>query len=43
MGQLSILNVYEGDVEITYNTNDAAEAIRAGRIITDGREAGDGG
>jgi hypothetical protein len=35
MGALNILNVYEGDVEITYNTNDAAEAIRARRIITD--------
>lgn len=35
MGTLSILNVYEGDVEITYDTNDAAEAIRARRIITD--------
>src|SRR5262245_46575238 len=35
MGHLNILNVYEGDVEISFNTNDAAEAIRARRIITD--------
>jgi hypothetical protein len=35
MGQLSILNVYEGDVEITFDNNNAAEAIRARRIISD--------
>lgn len=35
MGTLSILNVYEGDVKITFDTTNAAEAIRAGRIITD--------
>lgn len=34
MGTLSILNVFEGDVEITFDTNNAAEAIRARRIIT---------
>jgi hypothetical protein len=32
---LSILNVYEGDVEITFDKDNAAEAIRARRIISD--------
>lgn len=35
MGTLSILNVYEGDVKITYDTSNAAEAVRAKRIISD--------
>lgn len=35
MGTLSILNVYEGDVKITFDTDNAAEAIRARRIISD--------
>lgn len=35
MGELAILNTYEGDVEIKFDTADAAEAIRARRIITD--------
>ncbi len=34
-GQLEILNVGEGDVKITFDTNDCADAIRAKRIITD--------
>lgn len=35
MGTLSILNVYEGDVKITFDTKDAAETIRARRMIQD--------
>lgn len=35
MGALEILNCGEGDIKIQYNTSDAAEAIRARRIITD--------
>lgn len=35
MGSLSILNVYEGDVKITFDTKDAAETIRARRMIQD--------
>lgn len=35
MGMLSILNVYEGDVKITFDTSNVAEAIRAKRIIKD--------
>jgi hypothetical protein len=34
-GTLSILNVYEGDVEITFDKTDPVEVIRAGRIIKD--------
>mgnify|MGYP001618162412 FL=1 len=35
MGSLSCLNVAGGDITITYDKNDAAEAIRAKRIITE--------
>jgi len=35
MGTLSVLNVYEGDVKITFDKSDPAEVIRAGRIIRD--------
>jgi hypothetical protein len=35
MGTLSCLNVSGGDIEITFDTNDCAEAIRAKRIISD--------
>ena len=35
MGSLQILNVGEGDVRIEFDRSDAAEAIRAKRIITD--------
>lgn len=35
MGALSILNVFEGDVEITFDKTDPAEVIRASRIIKD--------
>ncbi len=35
MGTLEILNVSEGDVKISFDTNDAPEAIRAKRIIQD--------
>jgi hypothetical protein len=35
MGTLEILNVGAGDVKISYDRNDAAEAIRARRIVTD--------
>jgi hypothetical protein len=35
VGTVSVLNVYEGDVKITFDTNNAAEAIRARRIISD--------
>lgn len=35
MGTLSILNTYEGDVEIKFDKDNPGEAIRAGRIITD--------
>lgn len=34
-GTLSILNVYEGDVKITFDKANPAETIRAGRIIKD--------
>lgn len=34
-GTLEILNVGRGDVKISYDSNDAAEAIRAKRIIND--------
>lgn len=35
MGALEILNVSEGDMKISFDTNDCAEAIRAKRIIKD--------
>lgn len=35
MGQLRCLNVGAGDIKITFDTQDAAEAIRARRMITD--------
>lgn len=35
MGSLSCLNVSGGDIAISFDTNDAAEAIRARRIIVD--------
>lgn len=35
MGALEILNVGAGDVKITYDREDVAEAIRAKRIIKD--------
>lgn len=35
MGTLEILNVGAGDVKITFDREDAAEAIRAKRIIKD--------
>ena len=35
MGALSILNVYEGDVKITFDKDNPAETIRASRIIRD--------
>src|SRR6185436_17393172 len=34
-GTLEILNVGRGDVKISYDSNNAAEAIRAKRIIKD--------
>lgn len=34
-GCLEILNVQSGDIKLTYDTNDAAEAIRARRIVSD--------
>lgn len=34
-GTLSILNVYEGDVKITFDNTNPAEKIRAKRIVTD--------
>lgn len=35
MGALEILNVSEGDMKISFETSDCAEAIRAKRIIKD--------
>ena len=35
MGELSCLNVSGGDITITFDTADAAEAIRAKRMISD--------
>src|ERR1041385_6256428 len=35
VGSLEILNVGSGDVKISFDRNDAAEAIRAKRIIKD--------
>lgn len=35
MGTLNILNVGAGDTKITFDKNNPAEAIRAGRIIRD--------
>lgn len=35
MGELNILNVSAGDITISFDTKDAAEAIRAKRIIED--------
>ena len=35
MGSLSCLNVAGGDIKISFDTNNAAEAIRARRIITE--------
>lgn len=35
MGTLEILNVSAGDVKISFDTQDAAEAIRARRIVQD--------
>lgn len=35
MGKLSCLSVNDGDIEISFDTEDCAEAIRAKRIITD--------
>jgi hypothetical protein len=35
VGSLSILNVYQGDVKISFDTENPAEAIRARRIIKD--------
>lgn len=35
MGSLNCLNVSGGDIEISFDTNNCAEAIRAKRIITD--------
>jgi len=35
MGSLSCLNVSGGDIEITFDTQSAAEAIRAKRMIKD--------
>lgn len=34
-GIVSVLNVYEGDVKLSFNVQDPAERIRASRIITD--------
>ena len=34
-GTLSILNVYEGDVKITFDKSNPAETIRARRVIKD--------
>lgn len=35
MGELACLNVAGGDIKISFDTNNAAEAIRARRIITE--------
>lgn len=35
MGKLSCLSVNDGDIEITFDNQNAAECIRAKRIITD--------
>lgn len=35
MGSLSTLSVADGDIEITYDTQNTAEAIRAKRMIKD--------
>lgn len=35
MGSLACLNVSGGDIKISFDTNDAAEAIRAKRMIVD--------
>ena len=35
MGSLSILNAGKGDIKISYSKDNAAEAIRAKRIIKD--------
>jgi hypothetical protein len=35
MGELSVLNVAAGDIKLTFDTNDAVEAIRAKRMISD--------
>ncbi len=35
MGTLSCLSVADGDIEISFDTQNCAEAIRAKRIITD--------
>lgn len=40
MGQLSILSVSQGDIKISFDNKDAAETIRAKRIITDAMRRG---
>ncbi len=35
MGSVGILNVGAGDIVLTFDKNNPAEAIRAGRIVTD--------
>lgn len=35
MGEIAILNVGTGDTKLTFDKNNPAETIRAGRIVTD--------